>query len=244
MPERRTLKAPSTRVGRAARAAMTVPLVLLVVAANAAAQTGPAMSDRDCPGPGCPPAALARESADYSAEDIRDFFEHSRGAAGRAICIGDASACAETLRGPEPASEAVDILVTFELGSDRLTAQARKNLAVLADALQSDALRENRFEIAGHTDARGAADYNARLSEARARAVAQYLTELGVDAERLRAVGYGEERPRVEDQFAAINRRVEISLLGGWPRPASAGAAASEASTDAESSGGGGDDSR
>lgn len=50
------------------------------------------------------------------------------------------------------------------------------------------------IDIKSHTDCRGLADYNERLSEKRAQATRQYLIDNGIDAERLTAKGYGESQ--------------------------------------------------
>lgn len=71
-------------------------------------------------------------------------------------------------------------------------------------------------EIAGHTDARGAASYNLALSEKRAAAVRRYFIDAGIPAQRLRARGYGETQPLSRGDGAANdaeNRRVELRLL-------------------------------
>ena len=128
----------------------------------------------------------------------------------RAVCIGTDSECAEEKAAADPG--AFDMLITFELGSDRLSAQARDNLAVFARALQAKELANATFSIDGHTDARGSNQYNQSLSERRAAAVVAYLEELGISRERLTATGHGESSPRDSDPFAAINRRVEASL--------------------------------
>lgn len=49
--------------------------------------------------------------------------------------------------------------------------------------------------VEGHADERGTRDYNLALGERRANAAKNYLVSLGVPAERLRTVSYGEERP-------------------------------------------------
>ncbi len=51
------------------------------------------------------------------------------------------------------------------------------------------------LEISAHTDARGDASFNQRLSQKRAEAVVKWLTDRGVERNRLRARGYGESRP-------------------------------------------------
>ena len=66
--------------------------------------------------------------------------------------------------------------------------------------------------IEGHTDDSGSAAYNQSLSEKRAQAIATVLTtELGVATNRVSAIGYGEEKPLLNNNTAAnreANRRV------------------------------------
>lgn len=132
----------------------------------------------------------------------------------RAVCIGTASACAAQ---PAPAAVApsgFDLLITFDLGSDRLSSQAEANLREFARALSDPALGGATFRIEGHTDASGSDDFNRLLSERRAKSVVDFLTGLGVEPARLEAVGLGETSPRVaDDPFAPINRRVEAALV-------------------------------
>ena len=74
-----------------------------------------------------------------------------------------------------------------------------------------------RVQINGHTDNTGNADANKVLSLQRATSVVNYLIEHGISQERLRAVGYGEERPIVsnDDEIGGreINRRTEIEII-------------------------------
>jgi len=69
------------------------------------------------------------------------------------------------------------------------------------------------MEVQGHTDNKGGADYNKRLSDQRAAAVKKYLVEHGISADRLASHGYGLERPLVpndSDNNRALNRRVQF----------------------------------
>jgi len=71
-------------------------------------------------------------------------------------------------------------------------------------------------EVAGHTDSVGAEAYNQGLSERRANAVEDYLTDKGVKASRLSARGHGESRPVASNdtkEGRAENRRVELIVL-------------------------------
>lgn len=73
-----------------------------------------------------------------------------------------------------------------------------------------------KISIEGHTDSRGSADKNRELSDARANAVKQYLTDKGIDASRLDAKGFGEDQPidaRNSSSAWEKNRRVEFNIL-------------------------------
>ena len=70
-----------------------------------------------------------------------------------------------------------------------------------AEALDklADLLKENpnvTIELSAHTDYKGSAEYNKRLSQRRAETVVKYLTEHGIEADRLTPVGYGKEKPK------------------------------------------------
>ncbi|HWO20624.1 MAG TPA: OmpA family protein [Kofleriaceae bacterium] len=72
-----------------------------------------------------------------------------------------------------------------------------------------------KIRVEGHTDDQGDDVYNKRLSQRRAEAVRAYLTQKGVAAGRLEAVGFGEEQPKADNATApgrATNRRVEFML--------------------------------
>ncbi len=73
-----------------------------------------------------------------------------------------------------------------------------------------------KARLAGHTDSFGSDDYNQRLSEARARAVYEYLISRGISADRLAYIGYGESRPidtNDTDEGRQNNRRVELEII-------------------------------
>jgi outer membrane protein OmpA-like peptidoglycan-associated protein len=102
--------------------------------------------------------------------------------------------------------------VMFRSRQAALLPRAREKLDTLAEALQSLG-SDQQFVIEGHTDSRGSASYNRRLSRLRALAVRSYLIKRGVDPDRIRAEGRGEADPVASNDDAegrANNRRVEI----------------------------------
>lgn len=108
----------------------------------------------------------------------------------------------------------------FAFESAKLSSGAKVTLNRLAEAM-SAALAEDpglRLVIAGHTDSVGPADYNLRLSRARANTVKDYLVSRGVPPSALSAVGYGESAPVATNATTdgrAANRRVNLTLEEG-----------------------------
>ena len=120
-------------------------------------------------------------------------------------------------------TRSVELRIEFHRNSARITERAGAQLRELGVALTSDALRDSGLAVYGHTDTTGPADYNRRLSEDRAQAVAAFLREhFAIGDTRLREVrGYGEERPRTDlPSGAAAQRRVEIVVFHERPEGA------------------------
>lgn len=72
---------------------------------------------------------------------------------------------------------------------------------------------DTKVLIEGHADERGTPEYNIALGERRAKAVATYLENMGVSADQLSVVSYGEEKPMVKDRSEdafSKNRRAVI----------------------------------
>ena len=75
-----------------------------------------------------------------------------------------------------------------------------------------------KIEVQGHTDNKGSARYNKRLSDRRAASVMKYLTSKGISADRLASKGYGFDRPLVPNtskRNRALNRRVQFVRTEG-----------------------------
>jgi outer membrane protein OmpA-like peptidoglycan-associated protein len=106
----------------------------------------------------------------------------------------------------------LDFTIQFAFDSADIEQASYGTLDALAEALKSDALYTSRFLVNGHTDAKGADDYNLDLSQRRAEAVVSYLVNShALAAERLRAIGFGETALKDSyDGDSAVNRRVEI----------------------------------
>jgi len=104
--------------------------------------------------------------------------------------------------------------VSFVSGSAQLTPESVSVLAMVADSLKDNPTV--RVEIRGHTDSTGNAELNRDLSHQRASAVRDVLIQLGVEPQRLVAVGYGEDYPIADNGTPSgrgRNRRVEIHRI-------------------------------
>jgi len=83
--------------------------------------------------------------------------------------------------------------VFFESDSSELTSQSRGTLDKQVQWLQM--YNRYAFTIEGHADERGTREYNIALGARRAQAVRDYLASRGIDANRMRTISYGKERP-------------------------------------------------
>ncbi len=110
----------------------------------------------------------------------------------------------------------VDVQILFAFDSAEILPEALPSLNELGKALTDPKLKGASFLIAGHTDAKGSADYNLALSQRRAASVADFLIKTyHVDKGQLSVIGFGEEQLKnKEDPFAEENRRVQIVNTG------------------------------
>lgn len=107
----------------------------------------------------------------------------------------------------------VPVPVQFETASARFTPVGEQAAKELLDAIRDQ--NPSEVTIVGHTDERGEADYNMRLSDRRAKAVADYLKKNGVTA-RIATVARGKSEPLQlssteglsREDIWALNRRV------------------------------------
>lgn len=106
--------------------------------------------------------------------------------------------------------------VEFDFDSDWIRPQSWETVGLIADGLHHPLLMGSRFAVIGHTDAKGARDYNLELSQRRADAVAAMLiSTFRIPPDQLVALGLGEEQPAFpDDPEAAGNRRVQLLNIG------------------------------
>ncbi len=112
--------------------------------------------------------------------------------------------------------ERIDVDGTVYFDTAKATIQARSfNLLDDVAGTLIDNPQLLKIRIEGHTDSRGGADYNRKLSDRRAKSVLQYLVNKGVEEERLEAIGYGEDKPvdpANNEEAWAKNRRVDFFI--------------------------------
>ncbi len=168
-------------------------------------------------------AGLSRQAVDANAAALDNLRK-------RGIVIlngGDAAAAQaaqdQTSGTPAPAFVRVPVApekqiafrLRFQKNSTHLADEESQQLvSKIAQAMQE--LPETVFLLEGHTCDLGAADYNQRLSEARALKVRALLGDYGIAAKRLLSVGQGErgnEVPNTSEANRALNRRVMIGPI-------------------------------
>lgn len=103
--------------------------------------------------------------------------------------------------------------VHFAYDSFALDSEAKNKLRENARILKENS--NMTVQLEGHTDERGSIQYNIALGEKRASAVKRYLVDMGISADRLSTISYGEEQPLVRgnnEQAYAKNRRVNFVI--------------------------------
>jgi peptidoglycan-associated lipoprotein len=114
---------------------------------------------------------------------------------------------------PAPEARAPLDPIHFDFDKYDIHQQDRELLVALSDWLAGHV--DRALTIAGHCDERGTVEYNIALGDRRANAAREYLTRLGIDSVRIKAISYGEERPadRGHNEEAwAKNRRDEFQV--------------------------------
>lgn len=130
---------------------------------------------------------------------------------------GSAGRQIEEIRAEQTASTAAGLRdVFFAYDSFSISEEGRQALARNAEWIRMNPAAQLKIE--GHCDERGTSAYNLVLGEKRAKAVRNYLVELGVGANRLAVVSYGKERPFCQEHAEscyAQNRRGHVVVKTG-----------------------------
>lgn len=111
--------------------------------------------------------------------------------------------------------------IYYDFNDDEILPDAEKDLSVILDLMQR--YPEMVIELSSHTDAQGTSSYNKKLSQRRAESAKKWLTSRGIDAARIKAVGYGEDvilnqcvnGVKCSDEEHRYNRRTEFKILEG-----------------------------
>lgn len=99
---------------------------------------------------------------------------------------------------------------------DRATVRAGERVKVEEVALYLKGDAKVKLLVEGHCDERGTEEYNRALGERRALSLREYLANLGIAADRIHTISYGEDQPAVPGHNEAAwgkNRRGEFVLL-------------------------------
>ncbi len=104
--------------------------------------------------------------------------------------------------------------IYFDSGKSSIRRKSRPSLDKVADMMLE--YTSVKVQVIGHTDSKGDHDSNVKLSQDRAEAVKTYLTEKGIDAERVTTSGLGPDEPIANNKSSkgrAKNRRIEFKIL-------------------------------
>jgi len=104
--------------------------------------------------------------------------------------------------------------VYFDFDRSTVKSSERSKIEAVANHLKSQPT--HKVKVEGHCDERGTEGYNISLGEKRALAVRTYLVNLGISADRVYTISFGEARPAVEGHTESAwskNRRGEFVLL-------------------------------
>lgn len=174
----------------------------------------------------CAPSVTPRDNPSTSSGPQGSKSPGSDGRAGEGARGGarEADTGASSLRqlqeGKPPVTPASSPMKDIYFDFDRydLSADARTILRANAEWLKANSTA--RVEIEGHCDDRGTNEYNLALGAKRAQSAREYLATLGVAAERLSTISYGEEIPMCTEQTESCwrqNRRARFVILQNRP---------------------------
>lgn len=159
-------------------------------------------------------ASTPTETCNAACRDSIARAEAAKRAADSAAAANAAAARAAAAL--EAARNTLSATIYFDYDASDIRGDARSALDAKLPVLRSNP--GVMIRIAGHADERGSDQYNDALGQRRAAAAKRYLTDNGIDANRISIVSYGETQPAVsgsDENAWARNRRAEFSITGG-----------------------------
>ena len=168
---------------------------------------GVADKDDNCPNEAGPAENNGCPWPDTDGDGILDKDDQCPNIAG----VAENNGCPAVTK--EVQKEIIDLAraIFFNVNKATFTKEAEVRLTKISEIMNN--YKTVNFVVEGHTDDTGAAAYNKKLSQKRADAVKNYLVEHGFPADKITAVGYGEERPictTKTKKCRQANRRVDI----------------------------------
>lgn len=111
--------------------------------------------------------------------------------------------------------------IYYDFDDDKILPDAEKDLSYLVELM--DKYPDMVIELSSHTDSRGVSTYNQKLSQRRADSAKRWLVKEGIEASRIKAVGYGEslllnrckDGVRCSEEEHRFNRRTEFKIIAG-----------------------------
>ena len=170
---------------------------------------GDGIADKDDACPDAAGPAALNGCPDRDGDGIADKDDKCPTLAGPASNNGCPEVKEEVKKRIDEAAKAI----YFVTNGDKLEKRSFPALNAILAELKAD--NDLKVDIEGHTDSQGSDEYNQGLSERRAAAVVNWLTENGIDASRLKSAGYGESQPVADNGTAKgrqLNRRTEMQL--------------------------------
>ena len=181
--------------------------------------------------PAAAPRSSITSSPSKAAPTIRSAAEEIASTAADGLPEGFAGATSITLLQtgqPVPPERCRDLLQNeLQKGTHRIQRQQGRasptTVFGLLDRVAAIFARcpEVKVEVGAHSDSDGSSSKNRDLTQARAEAIVDYLVDAGVERERLKAVGYGEDKPVAENTTKAgkaANRRIEFTVAASGRR--------------------------
>ena len=163
--------------------------------------------DDGCPDPDNDGDGIADESDNcpLEAENINQYFDDDG-------CPDEKPELVQVVR------EQIVIQEKIQFSSGRATILSASHTVLNSVVQVMNDYPSLTIRIEGHTDSQGGDSLNQSLSESRAQAVLEYITDQGISSVRMDASGFGETRPIASNRNPdgrAENRRVEFHITGG-----------------------------